>query len=59
MARDRPVTDDELETAAEAIRDQREAIRQDLEAAGVDVTDWTPTKPDAEPEPDRDAADSD
>lgn len=58
MARDTPVTDDELEAAREAIREQREEIRADLEAAGVDVTGWsTPAEIDTDPE--RDTADSD
>lgn len=44
MAQDqsgRLVTDDELEDAREAIREQHEQIRQDLEAEGVDVSGWT------------------
>jgi len=36
MARDTPVTDAEIEAASEAIREQREQIREDLAAEGVD-----------------------
>ena len=39
MARN-PVTDDEIAEAREAIREQREQIREDLKKAGVDVSDW-------------------
>ena len=40
MARDTPVTDAEIEDARGAIREQREQIREDLAAEGVDVTGW-------------------
>lgn len=58
MARDTPVTDDELEAARAAMHEQRDEIRSDLEAAGVDVSAWT-TPTEAEPDADRDAADTD
>lgn len=35
-----PLSDEELAEAREAIRDQFEEIREDLEAAGVDVSGW-------------------
>ena len=55
MARD-PVTDDEIAEACEAIREQREQIREDLKNEGVDVSDWDGgTVPDA----DRETAESD
>jgi hypothetical protein len=40
MARNTPVTDAEIEDAREAIHEQRERIREDLAAEGVDVTGW-------------------
>lgn len=40
MARDSPVTDADIKAAREAIREQREQIREDLAAEGVDVTGW-------------------
>ena len=55
MARN-PVTDGEIVEAREAIREQREQIREDLKKAGVDVSDWDgETVPDA----DRETAESD
>lgn len=48
MARDDPVSEDELEAAAEAIRDQHREIREDLEALGVDLDG----RADREPVPD-------
>lgn len=43
MARNQSVTDDDLDDAVEEIREQRDEIREDLEAAGVDVgADATP-----------------
>lgn len=57
MARDRPVTDDEIEALREEMREQRAAIRADLQAAGVDVSEWsTFTDTDVDREADRDAA---
>lgn len=45
MAQNQPagVTDEELEAAREAILEQRDAIREDLDAAGVDVSSWGET----------------
>jgi hypothetical protein len=40
MARDSPVTEADIKAAREAIREQREQIREDLAAEGVDVTGW-------------------
>lgn len=40
MARDNPVTDAEIEAVREGMQAQREEIRADLEAAGVDVSSW-------------------
>ncbi|MFB6228174.1 MAG: hypothetical protein ABEH88_06315 [Halobacteriales archaeon] len=52
MARDTPVTDAEIEDAREAIRVQREEIREDLAAEGVDVTGWDEDPvSDSDPEP--------
>jgi len=51
-----PVTDDEIKDAREAIREQREQIREDLKKEGVDVSGWDgETVPDA----DRETAESD
>lgn len=54
MARDIPVTDADIEAAREAIREQREQIREDLAAEGVDVTGW-----DDDPVSDAEPAESD
>lgn len=58
MARDQPVTDAEIEDAREAITEQREEICEDLEAAGVDVSNWGDDAATA-PDPDREPVDSD
>ena len=42
MARDRrPMTDDELAELREAMRSQREDIRDYLKSEGVDVSTWS------------------
>lgn len=52
MARDHPVTDDELEAVREGIFEQREEIRRDLEARGVDVSEWSTLADDVDGDPD-------
>ena len=59
MARDRPVTDAEIDGAREAITEQRKAVRDDLEDAGVDVSDWDDDATGTVPNPDREPVDSD
>jgi GH25 family lysozyme M1 (1,4-beta-N-acetylmuramidase) len=62
MARNeqQPVSDEEIEAAREAIREQKEEIRADLAEAGVDVSSWdSDDEADSEASPDRDTADSD
>ena len=59
MARDQPVTDAEIEETSEAMREQREQIRDDLKAAGVDVSSWGDDPTDTVPDADREPADSD
>jgi hypothetical protein len=40
MAGDTPVTDADIKAAREAIGEQREQIREDLAAEGIDVSGW-------------------
>lgn len=61
MARDqsRPVTDDDLESARESIREQREDIREYLDGEGVDTSDWDEKSHEGVPGANREPADSD
>jgi len=46
------MTDAEIETLRDEIREQREDIRDYLESEGIDVSDWDgETVPDADREP--------
>jgi len=40
MARNQPVTDADIDQLRKEMKQQREEIRADLEAAGVDVGSW-------------------
>lgn len=61
MARDQshPITDDNLESARESIREQRAEIREYLEDEGVDVSNWGADSYETDPDVDHDSADSD
>lgn len=56
---DRPMTDDELAEVSDAIREQRDDIRDYLASEGVDVSAWNDNADAPTRGADRDAADSD
>lgn len=47
MTQNHPVSDTELDDASKAIREQREEIREDLEAEGVGLSEGVAGDPDA------------
>lgn len=59
MAREQPVTDAEIEALRDGMMEQRREIRDDLEAAGVDVSNWGDDPSHTTADSDREPADSD